>query len=196
MVAFSWLESQTVLTEKVIMSFTVENDLLFGVKLAVKLTWLERLRFWGRHWGWQQFYCFKQLVVDWDLIGFWVIAGLSIEGTLYFSSLYVFELSSALRAYTVTACQHPWLFLIIVKLIHTQTAFNFFWSWTLPIVFGCIIIVFIISIVFIVSIVFIIFVIPSVIFTLGVLLFLYVLLSLLIIHLPFISFGFLQRLLD
>jgi hypothetical protein len=45
MVAFSWLESQTVLTEKVIMSFTVENDLIFLVKLAVKLTWLERFRF-------------------------------------------------------------------------------------------------------------------------------------------------------
>jgi hypothetical protein len=45
MVAFSWLESQTVLTEKVLMSFTEENDLLFGVKLTVKLTWFERLRF-------------------------------------------------------------------------------------------------------------------------------------------------------
>ena len=45
MVGFTWLESQTVLTQKVLMSFTEENDLIFGVKLAVKLTWLERLRF-------------------------------------------------------------------------------------------------------------------------------------------------------
>jgi len=49
MVAFSWLKSQTVLTEKVLMSFTEEDDLIFGVKLAVKLAWLERLWFLGSH---------------------------------------------------------------------------------------------------------------------------------------------------
>jgi hypothetical protein len=49
MVAFSWLKGQTVLTEKVVMCLTVEKDLISCVKLAVKLTWLERLRFCGSH---------------------------------------------------------------------------------------------------------------------------------------------------